>query len=179
MPQIFEVTTIIDSIQKYDIFKAKKYKTANGSDGVEFNDFKGDKGTIRLSGLGTSAYYIYFLTSLDESIKKYPAQLLTKQNGERFTGAEIIAPNTLRLIYDAFPDSCPMPILRVYPVEGEIYLYDYSPKTAQISLEKITAHQENGGGLDMQFVGLNVFLNFKPSEEQYEQYYGRNLRKSS
>ncbi len=105
--------------------------------------------------------------------------MITEHDGERFTHAEIEAPERLRLIYDAFPLGLSSPILRICPAEGkQIYVAEYDFKKARLPLEKMTVSQEFEGSLNMQFTGLLVLLHLRNFEEENEDYYGRKLKKS-
>ena len=177
MARIYEITTIAGDMQKYEVIEVSPIRFANNETGISIKTLESDGKTLH--SLAGHAHHVYSMTGLDEAIKQYPPKLLTEHDGERFTGAEIARPERLRLIYDAFPLSAFGSILRVCPTEGEqIYVAEYDFKKARLQLEKMTFSQEFEGSLDMQFVGLQVFLHLRSFEEENEDYYGRDLKKS-
>ena len=165
MARIFEVTTIVDKVQQYEVFEIKRETLASGAESVQFRDILRDKGSIGLRSLGSRAFQMYDLTGLDDAIKTYPLVLE--------------APERLRLIYDPFPLSISIPILRIAPVTGEICVCEYQPTKAKLPLERMTFFQEKGGDLHLRFSGLKVYLHFAPDEEEQQDYYGRDLKRSS
>lgn len=177
MARIYEVTTIAGNSQKYEIIEVSPIRFANNAPGISIKTLESDGKT--LDSLASHTHYVYSLTGLDEAIRQYPPKLLTEHNGERFIGAGIAKPERLRLIYDAFPSSSSVPILRICPTEGEqIYVAEYDFKKAKLPLEEMTFSQEFEGSLNMQFAGLQVFLHLRNFEAENKSYYGRDLKKS-
>ena len=178
-PKIFEVTTIAGKLQKYEEIEVSPAKLPNGDMTICMRSLSRKKEDSCSDELAVHSLGAYFLTGLDESIKQYPSKLLMEHDGERFRHAEIIAPERLRLIYDAFPLWANRPILRICPVKGnQIYISEYNFKNARLPLEEMTFSQEFEGSLDLLFTGLQVFLHLRNFERENGSYYGRDLKKS-
>ena len=178
MAIIYEITTIAGNIQKYEVIEVSPSSLPNNESGVSIKTLENDDKS--LESLASHAYHAYSLTGLGEAIRKYPPEISAENDSKRITGAEIVKPERLRLIYDMSSSRLLVPILKVCPIEGEqIYIADYEVANAQIPLKKITFSQEFGGDLDMQFASMQVCLNLRNSEVENEAFYGRNLKKSS
>lgn len=174
MARIYEITTIAGNWQDYEVIEVSPVRLANDEIGNIKTHLKSDE-TI-LDSLASHTHSVYSMTGLDEAIKQYTSKLLTEHDE---TGAKIVRPERLRLIYDAFPLGGSVPILRVYPIEGEqIYVSGYDFKNARLPLEEMTFGQEFEGFLDMQFAGLRVVLRLRNFEAEYEDHFGRDLKKS-
>ncbi|VVB77613.1 Uncharacterised protein [uncultured archaeon] len=181
MPREFEVTTIIGEHQKYEVIEVEPVTFASGNQGSSCRTIFSPENKLWkgvLDNFAFHAYQVYEMTGLDSAIKAYPPRLLTEHDGERFTHAEIESKDRLRLIYDVFPSSCAMPILRISPSEGQLYISEYDPKSAKLPLEKMSFSQEFEGSLDLRFASLQVFLHLRPFEEENCDYYSRDLKKS-
>ena len=178
MARIYEVTTIAGNTQTYEVIEVSPKRFANNAPGISIKFIEEDGKS--LERLAIHAHRVYSLTGLDEAIMQYPPKLVTEHDGERFTGADLAKPDRLRLIYDVFPLGSSVPILRVCPTEDEqIYVAEFDFANAQLPLKKMTFCQEFDGSLDMQFTGLQVFLNLRNFEAENAHYYGRDLKKSS
>jgi len=176
MIPIFEITTITGNQQRYEVIKVSPFIFANGEEGIQREYIEGGNA---LDNMASYVHSIYSSTGLDEAIKEHPARLITGHDGVRFTHAEIAAPERLRLVYDVFPYSMNVPILRIWPVDGkQIWLTEYDPEKSQIPLEKITSCQEMGGYIELGFSNLHVFIDLINSEETNREYYGRDLKKT-
>jgi len=112
------------------------------------------------------------ITGLDKSLKEYPPKLLTEHGGKRFRSAKAKDPDELRVVYDPFPNSIPVPILKILPTTEGIWM-------ARQEFEKVKAKpirmNANVEGVDLDYPFLKVIVFYHPREDRLREYHGDSI----
>src|SRR3989338_9129998 len=101
---VYEITTIAGPQQVFQVIEVE-------DDGIR--SLKGGS----IDKLATHAFRAFQRTGLDGAIRQYPSVSL---------------PERLRLVYDAFPTSVSVPLLRVWPTGGQISVVNFDFAKAEL-----------------------------------------------